>query len=182
MRTAPATDRAPSAGSAPAWGHIVRVIVALFFLAAAVGKIAEPDKFAQEIQKYQLVPIQLTHGMAIVIPWLEVVCVALLLSGLWRREARLLILLMLVVFTGAKISVEIRGLNIDCGCFGGLFAFLAKIFHGWYGIALNVGLIGLLGVDWLIARKIDATRAAAAEDEPAPDRAAPDRADAPASA
>lgn len=132
-----------STGAGPlTW--LARGIVAFVFIAAAAGKIELPHKFVEEIQNYKMVPVALTPWMAYFLPWLELVCAAVLLLGPWRRESTLLLAAMLTVFTIAKGLVLSRGLAIECGCFSGMFAWLGKAVEGWNGVALNVFLLGLL--------------------------------------
>ena len=88
--------------SAVAWSWTARILVAAVFLAAAYGKIQDPIRFAEQIQDYRLVPIAWTHAMAFIVPWVELLTIALLLTGFWRREARALIAAQLIVFTAAK--------------------------------------------------------------------------------
>jgi hypothetical protein len=85
--------------------------------------------------------------MAFVLPWLELIAAVLLLTGPWRGEARLILALLLAVFILAKISTEVRGLHIDCGCFGGVLGSLEKTLSGWPGLVLNGLLIGSCLVD-----------------------------------
>lgn len=158
----PAAQPCCSATSWLWWGVIARCLVALILVAAAIGKIQEPMKFAEQIQSYRLVPIVVTNAMALIVPWLEVVVSVLLVAGAWRRETRWVAAVMLIVFTLAKVSAEVRGLNISCGCFGGWLAWLEKPFEGWRGIALNVGLLVMLAVDWLAERNTAGGRGAAA--------------------
>lgn len=125
---------------------VSRLVVGAIFIYAAYGKIADPMKFAEQVRAYELAPVATTNAIAITLPWLELLAGALLVLGLWRAEARFLILLMMVAFTFGKISVELRGLDIDCGCWGS--DWLESTFHGIRGIALNLVLIGLLAVDY----------------------------------
>ena len=55
------------------------------------------------------------------LPYVEIACGvgALLLPRPWRRAAALGIAGMLVLFTVAVAVALARGINIDCGCFGG---------------------------------------------------------------
>lgn len=129
-------------------GVAARWVVALVFLAAAAGKIELPHKFAEEIVGYRLAPLAAVNAIAYILPWLEVLLALSLLSGVWRRDARRLLLALLVFFTGLKVYAEAVGLHISCGCFGGSFAFLGTIFEGRGGIALNFGLLALIGLDF----------------------------------
>lgn len=133
---------------------LARVLVAGLFIYAALSKISDPLKFADEIRAYELAPLTVTNLIAIILPWLELIAAGLLVVGIWRAEARLLIFLMLIGFTFGKISVEVRGLNINCGCWGSVW--MEEMFHGIWGILLNLGLLALLVFDYWVSRKTTA--------------------------
>ena len=132
-------------------GLVARLLVGGLFIYAAWNKIADPAKFVEEVQAYEMAPLGLTHSIAYILPWLEMIAAVMLIVCLWRSEARLLILGMLVAFTIGKISVEIRGLDISCGCWGN--DWMEGIFSGLRGILLNVALLLLLGVDLIAQRR-----------------------------
>jgi uncharacterized membrane protein YphA (DoxX/SURF4 family) len=132
-------------------GLVARFVVGGLFIYAAYGKILDPMQFAKEVQAYELVPLVATNAIAIVLPWIELVAGLLLVTGIWRAEARLLVFLMMLGFTFGKVSVEVRGMDIDCGCFGS--DWMEKTFHGMWGIALNVFLVALLAVDHYSQRR-----------------------------
>ncbi len=143
-----------------------RVFVAALFVMAAVGKIEQPTKFAEEIRAYGVAPEAMTNAVALTLPWLELFLAAALFTP-WRGESRWLLLAMLVFFTGLKTYAEASGLKLSCGCFSGWFAFLSKAFEGWRGVALNGLLILFLLLDWWLAprtkrARVDATPEAAA--------------------
>ena len=84
------------------------------------------------------------NAVAIYLPWLELVCgAAILLVPRWRPAAGLLILGMLLGFTGLFVSVILRGIEIDCGCFS-VDGSGATI--GWVDVLRNAGLIGAAGL------------------------------------
>jgi uncharacterized membrane protein YphA (DoxX/SURF4 family) len=97
----------------------VRVQIALgaVFVAAAIPKIADPPAFAHMIYNYRLVPGALVNGLALLMPWLELLVGIVLILGVWRREAALIAALLLVVFLGAIGWNLARGHAVDCGCF-----------------------------------------------------------------
>src|SRR5581483_7276646 len=69
------------------------------------------------IYNYKIVPWALINPMALIMPWLELLCGVALVLGIWKGAARTLIGAMLVVFIVA-ISINLaRGNAIDCGCF-----------------------------------------------------------------
>lgn len=99
---------------------VVRLGLGGLFVLAGVLKLQDPTKFALEISNYQLVTFG-TSFMAALLPPIEIVAGAALivLPRVWRQAAALLILLMVVMFSVAVSSAYFRGINIDCGCFGG---------------------------------------------------------------
>lgn len=158
------TDSLAPVQPTAAWrwtGIVSRLIVGGLFIFAAYNKIADPNRFADEIWSYEFLP-HATHATAIALPWLELFAGAMLVVGLWQREARIIIGGMLVFFTGLKIYAELAGLEISCGCFGN--SWLEAAFKGWAGIGLNVGLLVLL---WINA-SAQPRRVAGADDADAP--------------
>jgi uncharacterized membrane protein YphA (DoxX/SURF4 family) len=57
--------------------------------------------------------------VAATLPYLEVSLGVLLVLGFATRLAAALSAALLLVFIGGVISAAVRGLSIDCGCFGG---------------------------------------------------------------
>jgi putative oxidoreductase len=55
--------------------------------------------------------------MALVMPWLELLCGVALILGFFYRGAVLWMNVLLVVFIIALGSTIMRGISIDCGCF-----------------------------------------------------------------
>lgn len=99
---------------------LFRLVVGALFVYAGVVKIAEPLDFAENIANYQLVGQSLSFLAALVLPWLEVFSGAFLIAGIRRRAAALLVSLMLGAFILLTLITIVRGLNVDCGCFGAL--------------------------------------------------------------
>jgi uncharacterized membrane protein YphA (DoxX/SURF4 family) len=96
---------------------VLRLGMAGVFVGAAVPKIAAPDLFALAIHNYQMLPPWGVNGMAVVLPWLELIVGACLAAGIWRRASALVMTLLMVVFMIALMSAAARGLSISCGCF-----------------------------------------------------------------
>src|SRR5216684_3007318 len=58
----------------------VQIALGVIFIAAALPKIVDPPSFAHMIYNYKLVPAALNNLMALVMPWIELLCgVALVL-------------------------------------------------------------------------------------------------------
>lgn len=97
---------------------ISRFILGFVFIYAGVEKISDPDAFAVSITNYKLFPLFIINFFAIVIPWIELICGLLLLFGFEVKENVIILNLLLVLFIVLIFTALVRGLDIDCGCFG----------------------------------------------------------------
>ena len=94
-----------------------RVALGLVFIVASIDKIQNPEAFATTIANYRLLPYKFINGMAIVLPWLEVVTGTLLVLGVWIRASTMMVWGLLFAFSIAICQALARGLDISCGCF-----------------------------------------------------------------
>lgn len=117
---------------------IIRWLLGLVFLASALGKIADPAGFADNVAGYRLLPNVVVNPFAMVLPWLEALVGLSLLNRVAHRGSALLAVLLNVVFLGAVGSAMARGLDVDCGCFT-----VAKSKVGWELVARDVVLLGM---------------------------------------
>jgi putative oxidoreductase len=99
---------------------VLRIIVGGVFLWAGVLKIFNPLEFAQGIANYRVSPRLISFFLALVLPWLEVLCGVFLIFGIFRKASAFLVSCLLVGFLVLVFSAILRGLDIDCGCFGSL--------------------------------------------------------------
>ena len=97
------------------WG--LRLFLGCTFIVASWHKIVSPDQFATILYGYALFPPQLINVIAIVMPFVELVCGITLITGLLKRSGLLLINAMLVGFIFLISFNLIRGHEFDCGCF-----------------------------------------------------------------
>jgi putative oxidoreductase len=107
---------------------LVRVVLGALFVLAGVLKAYDPGSFAIEVQRYNLIPWAPGALVAVYLPWLEILSGGLLVLRRYERGALLLITCLLIVFTLALASAMVRGLGIDCGCFGKAFAATGTVF------------------------------------------------------
>ncbi|MBS2022080.1 MAG: hypothetical protein JST92_06690, partial [Deltaproteobacteria bacterium] len=79
-------------------------------------------------------------AMAIALPWVEIVLGLAVAIGplVWRRAAALALSGLLVAFTIAVAQAVVRGINIDCGCFGGDSGPVT-----WLTVARDVALLAI---------------------------------------
>ena len=127
---------------------VARLLLAAVFIYAAWSKLQDPALFSDVIKSYKLVPSLLAGWMALVLPPLEMIAGVMLLVSKWSREAALVISGMLVVFIVGLAQAWVRGLEIDCGCFGSSEPGSAPPL--WLDIIRDLGL--LLASGWLVVR------------------------------
>jgi uncharacterized membrane protein YphA (DoxX/SURF4 family) len=96
---------------------LARVAFGLLFVLASLDKIAHPDAFARIVYNYQILPEVLVNPLAVLLPWLELVCGAALTLGVLPRGAAAILCGLLAVFLGAFLFNLHRGLDVYCGCF-----------------------------------------------------------------
>jgi uncharacterized membrane protein YphA (DoxX/SURF4 family) len=116
------------------------------FVYASLDKVAHPDRFADVVHDYELLPMFLINAFALGMPWVEMTAGAALILGVWRRGAGLLLAALSLAFMVAIASAELRGLEVECGCFGvsGLSATEAS----WGLFARDVGLVLASALVW----------------------------------
>ena len=95
-----------------------RLIVGGTLIAAGALKL-NPIESARAVRAYRILPEAGVQIMGIGLPLLEITLGILLIVGLGTRFVAAVAALLFVVFIAGIISVWIRGISIDCGCFGG---------------------------------------------------------------
>ena len=95
-----------------------RLILGVIFIYASLDKIQQPADFARVIQNYDMLPVILTNLVAIILPWLELYCGLFLIIGLFLRASAGTIAALMFLFIIVMSAALIRGLEIDCGCYG----------------------------------------------------------------
>ena len=95
----------------------VQIALGVIFVVAALPKIVDPPSFAHMIYNYHLVSGALINLMALVMPWIELLCGLALILGIWQGTARSIIGALLITFVLAIAINLARGNAIDCGCF-----------------------------------------------------------------
>lgn len=125
-----------------------RLVLGAVLVVAGALKIGDPEVSVQAVQAYELLPQSLETPVGWGMPFLEVAIGLLLVVGFGTRAAAVAGGVLMVVFIAAVSSAWVRGLAIDCGCFGGggqvapgQTAYLQEILR-------DVGLLVLAG--WLV--------------------------------
>ena len=96
---------------------VFRLYLGGLFIYASMYKINYTVEFAENIARYQMVPYWCVNLLAIGLPWIELICGALLVLGVRSRSAAALGCFFMLIFT-AGIAVNLaRDAPISCGCF-----------------------------------------------------------------
>jgi len=98
---------------------ICRLLLGGVLLVAGGLKVFKPSESAGAVAAYKILPTDLAHLVGYALPWFEVALGILLIIGLTTRLAAIAGTAVMIIFTAAIISVWVRGILIDCGCFGG---------------------------------------------------------------
>ena len=96
----------------------VSLAVAAVFIYAGIDKIRDPLQFADSIAAFAILPAVLINLLAFGLPPFEIACGLLLLGPRTRRVGSLAVAVLSVIFFTALASALLRGLTLDCGCFG----------------------------------------------------------------
>ena len=97
----------------------LRWTLGLIFLYAGIVKLRAPQDFADSIASFQMLPAAVINPLALSLPCFELLTAVMLLLGWHPRAAALAVWVMTTVFAAAMLTALLRGLNVDCGCFGG---------------------------------------------------------------
>jgi uncharacterized membrane protein YphA (DoxX/SURF4 family) len=100
------------------WLHLaLRLLLGGYFVYASLDKIASPAAFARIVYQWQVSGPVASNLVAVLLPWVELLAGSLLILGVWKREAALVIALLLCIFLGSATSVLARGIDVEnCGC------------------------------------------------------------------
>lgn len=129
--------------------RVVRWILGGAFLYAGILKMQDPQAFADRIADFQILPFAFVNLLAISLPIAEILVGVLLMIGFWAECVAFAALLLTALFFMAIASVLLRGLVIDCGCFGtGSPSVLTLLLALGRDILLGAMALFLLVGDW----------------------------------
>lgn len=97
---------------------VLRLLIGGVFAYAGATKLENPQAFADSIASFQLLPSQLINIVALALPVFEVISGILLIVGWQKRAMAFGFLLLTILFAVFLAQGLLRGLEIDCGCFG----------------------------------------------------------------
>jgi uncharacterized membrane protein YphA (DoxX/SURF4 family) len=96
---------------------ILRIYVGWIFIYASLSKIPDPALFAENVANYRIIPYIGLNLVAIVLPWMELICGFYLIIGLRTKATSAVVGGLLFLFTAFVLINIFRGVNMNCGCF-----------------------------------------------------------------
>lgn len=130
---------------------VCRWAVGLLFIVAGLLKVVDPGAFLRDVAGYRLVDGKVLVAVAFFLPFFEIVTGAALALGRLYRGAAFSAGAMAAAFLVALVQAWIRGLDINCGCFGDG---VGMANYPWW-VARDVVVLGGCAVCW-----VDALRSA----------------------
>ena len=117
--SAPAATKPRFASAAPWISTGARLVLGGVLVVAGALKVIDPQSSVVAVRAYRLLPTFLETIVGWGLPFAEIALGLLLLVGIATRAAAAATAILLLVFIVAVVSAAVRGLSIDCGCFGG---------------------------------------------------------------
>jgi len=98
---------------------VLRVALGAIFVYSAWTKLKDSwALFAMAVDSYQVLPLWGVQLVARTLPWAELLIGVLLIVGRWMRVATVVCSLLLLLFFGLMVRAHLKGMEINCGCFG----------------------------------------------------------------
>jgi putative oxidoreductase len=130
---------------------VLRWLLGILLIWAALSKLADSSVFFTALLGYRLpIPDGILRFVAIILPWMELLCGLLLLANLWKDAALSWTLVLFGIFLLVTAQAWVRGLDISCGCFnleiigihrdGGLTKTIESVPFAFFRIAVLVGI------------------------------------------
>jgi len=122
---------------------LFRLVLGGVLLAAGGLKVGHLQKSAMAVRAYEVLPISVANVIGYSLPWIEVGLAIFLILGVFVKQSAMASGALMFIFILGIAQAGIRGLSIDCGCFGGggqvaagQTKYLAEIFR-------DVGLLAI---------------------------------------
>lgn len=100
-------------------GLLARLVTGGVWIVAGALKVTEPEASIAAVRAYQLLPSGLAEVVGLALPAIELVVGLALVLGVLTRGAAVVSAVLFAAFIVGIASVWARGIEIDCGCFGG---------------------------------------------------------------
>ena len=126
----------------PYLSFVLRLYIGGIFVYAGISKVHYPGEFAENLAAYQMLPYWAVNFVAVILPWIEIICGLSLIVGVKSRVSASMIGVLLIVFTLGIFINLLRGTPISCGCFDSIGAQISwkDVFRdlGWFILTLQI--------------------------------------------
>jgi uncharacterized membrane protein YphA (DoxX/SURF4 family) len=140
----------PSPAVLDGLGTVARCGLAAVLAVSGLLKVVDPAQTRIAVGAYEILPAGLVGPVVTALPLVELVLATLLVAGAFTRWTALASATLLMVLMIGIAQAWVRGLSIDCGCFGGGGAVTEGATRYPQELARNFGL--LLVASWLVVR------------------------------
>ena len=106
------------AGIQPWASTVARLVLGTVWIVAGASKAVDLDEAVRSVRAYRVLPEWAVPAVGAGLPFLEIALGALLIVGLGVRLSSVVSVALLTIFIAGIVSAGVRGLKIDCGCFG----------------------------------------------------------------
>jgi len=131
-------------------GLLARLTLGVVLIVAGGLKVTSPAVSARAVRAFQIIPYDIAGYVGYALPMVEILIGLLLVAGLFTRASAMVGGLLMLAFIVGIASAWMRGLTIDCGCFGGGGTIAAaQTQYGW-DILRDAGLVACAA--WLVVR------------------------------
>jgi uncharacterized membrane protein YphA (DoxX/SURF4 family) len=138
---------------------LARWALGVFFIYMGLKKAMHPVEFLKLTRQYEMVHSPfLLNLIAAGLPWFEAFCGALLLAGIAVRGTALMLVAVLVPFTGLVLrralalqalrAIPFCAVKFDCGCGAGEVFICGKLAENFILILLSCWLLSGAGRSW----------------------------------
>jgi uncharacterized membrane protein YphA (DoxX/SURF4 family) len=135
---------------------VARLVLAALFAVAGAAKLADRDDARRTLRGFE-VPDALVAPLALLVPAAELATAAALIASPTVVAGALGALVLLAVFSGAVAVAVGRGREVECGCFGRLYAAMVSR----RTLARNAALAAVAG--FVLARALSAPATSATD-------------------
>lgn len=135
---------------------LLRWVIGALLVYLGLSKALQPVQFLKLVREYEVVASPfLLNALAGLLPWLEVFLGLLLVSGVAVRGSALVLVMMLMPFTGAVLGralaihashgIPFCAVRFDCGCGLGEVWICQKLAENALLVAVSVGFLAGAG-------------------------------------
>lgn len=98
--------------------NLLPVLVGAVLLSTGFIHASQPYYFVHTVSSYEVLPAWAAGVVGIWLPYFQIVVALCMVLRIVERTALILASALFAVFAISQVSVLVRGLEIDCGCFG----------------------------------------------------------------